>query len=221
MKIDIYVPSSLSEITLDQYQRFHKISDGKENNNFINQKMIEIFCNIDLKEVIKIKYTSLNNVLKHLDKLFKNKPKFKNTFTLSGINYGFIPKLDDMTFGEYIDLDNYMSDWSTMHKAMSVLYRPITYKSSGKYLIEEYDGVNDKMKQMPLDVCMSTILFFYSLSKDLSINILKSLTEKEMTDIQLKQTLQENGVGISLYMELLEETLTNLIKSPVSNYMNA
>ena len=90
MKLDIYAPSSLDEITLEQYQKFHKISNGKETNNFINQKMIEIFCNIDLKDIIKVKYTSLNKILKHIDNLFKQKSKFINTFNLNGIKYGFL-----------------------------------------------------------------------------------------------------------------------------------
>lgn len=219
MKLDIYVPSSLDDITLEQYQKFHKISDGKESNNFINQKMVEIFCNIDLKEIVKIKYTSLNKVLRHIDNLFKKKSKFKRSFVLNGVHYGFIPKLDEMTFGEYIDLDNYFSDWNTMDKAMSVLFRPITYKDKDKYLIEEYKGIKNNMKKMPLSVVMSTIIFFYSLSRDLSVNILKSL-QSQKDNIQLNQTLLGNGAGINLYMELVEETLQDLTKSPISNYMN-
>tara|TARA_R110002020_G_scaffold183274_3_gene379427 strand:+ start:8772 stop:9434 length:663 start_codon:yes stop_codon:yes gene_type:complete len=219
MKLDIYVPSSLDDITLEQYQKFHKISDGKESNNFINQKMVEIFCNIDLKEIVKIKYTSLNKVLQHIDNLFKKKSKFKRLFVLNGVHYGFIPKLDEMTFGEYIDLDNYFSDWNTMDKAMSVLFRPITYKDKDKYLIEEYEGIKNNMKKMPLSVVMSTIIFFYSLSRDLSVNILKSL-QSQKDNIQLNQTLLGNGAGINLYMELVEETLRDLTKSPISNYMN-
>lgn len=219
MKLDIYVPSSLDEITLEQYQRFYKISEGKEPSNFINQKMIEIFCNIDLKDIVKIKYSSLNKVLSHLDKLFKSNTSFKNRFNYKNVNYGFIPNLDDMTFGEYIDLDNYFSDWSNMHKAMSVLYRPIKYISGDKYNIEEYKGVNNKLKQMPLSIVMSTIVFFYSLSRDLSINTLKSLSKEEM-NIVSNQTLEGNGAGINLYMELLKETLQNLTKSPIQTYMN-
>jgi hypothetical protein len=219
MKLDIYVPSSLDEITLEQYQRFYKISEGKEPSNFINQKMIEIFCNIDLKDIVKIKYSSLNKVLSHLDKLFKSNTSFKNRFNYKNVNYGFIPNLDDMTFGEYIDLDNYFSNWSNMHKAMSVLYRPIKYISGDKYNIEEYKGVNDKLKQMPLSIVMSTIVFFYSLSRDLSINTLKSLSKEEM-NLASNQTLAGNGVGINLYMELLKETLQNLTKSPIQTYMN-
>ena len=219
MKIDIYVPSSLDDITLGQYQKFHKISDGKESSDFINQKMVEIFCKIDLKEVIKVKYHSLNKILKHIDNLFKKDQPFQKTFNYQNKQYGFIPKLDDITFGEYIDLDTYLSDWQTMHKAMSVLYRPVTYESSGKYLIEEYDGINEKMKDMPLSIAMGSLIFFYSLSKELSINILKSLTEKEVNSLS-KQTLEKSGAGISLYMELLRETLGTLTKSPVSAYMN-
>lgn len=219
MKLDIYVPSSLDDITLEQYQKFHKISDGKESSNFINQKMVEIFCNIDLKDIVKIKYTSLNKVLQHIDSLFKKKSKFKNSFVLDGIRYGFIPKLDEMTFGEYIDLDNYFSDWNTMDKAMSVLFRPITYKDKDKYIIEEYKGINNNMKKMPLSIVMSTIIFFYSLSKDLSINILKSL-QSQKDNIQSNQTLLGNGAGINLYMELVEETLQDLTKSPIETYMN-
>jgi len=219
MKVDIYIPSSLDDITLGQYQKFHKISDGKENSDFINQKMVEIFCKIDLKDVIKIKYHSLNKILKHIDNLFKQKQSLQKTFTYNKKEYGFIPKLDDITFGEYIDLDTYLSDWKTMHKAMSVLYRPVNYKSSGKYIIDEYEGINDNMKDMPLSVVMGSLVFFYSLSKELSINILKSLTEREV-NILSKQTLQKSGAGINLYMELLEETLDNLTKSPVLAYMN-
>lgn len=219
MKLDIYVPSSLDEITLEQYQRFYKISNGQETSNFVNQKMVEIFCNIDLKDVVKIKYTSLNKILKHFDALFKQNQIFVNKFNLKGVQYGFIPKLDDMTFGEYIDLDTFFSDWSSMHKAMSVLYRPVTYSSNGKYQIEEYKGNNNNLKQMPLSIVMATIIFFYSLSKDLSINTLKSLQKEEM-NMELNQALEGSGAGINLYMELAKETLQDLTKSPISMYMS-
>ena len=219
MKVDIYMPTSLDDITLGQYQKFYRMSDGKDNNDFLNQKMVEIFCRIDLKNVVKIKYHSLNKILKHIDNLFQKKQPLKKTFTYNKKEYGFIPKLVDITFGEYIDLDNYLSDWENMHKAMSVLYRPVNYKSSGKYIIDDYEGANENMKDMPLSVVMGSLIFFYSLSKELSINTLKSLTEKEVNSLS-KQTLEGSGAGISLYMELLEETLGTLTKSPVLAYMS-
>ena len=41
---------------------------------------------------------------------------------MRGVEYGFIPNLDDMSFGEYVDLDTYIGDWQNIHRAMAVLY---------------------------------------------------------------------------------------------------
>ena len=45
-----------------------------------------------------------------------------HAFKLGGIEYGLIPDFDDMSLGEYIDLDTYMGDWENMQIAMNVLY---------------------------------------------------------------------------------------------------
>ena len=50
MKVKIQVPTSLSEITLEQYQKFNKINtEENQNTNFILHKTVEIFCGLDLK----------------------------------------------------------------------------------------------------------------------------------------------------------------------------
>jgi hypothetical protein len=125
MKVDINIPDSLNEITLLQYQKFHKLIKDNDASDFVNQKTIEIFCNIDLKDVAKIKVTDVNEILEHLNKILQQRTPLKNTFKLAGVDFGFIPKLEDITSGEYIDLENYLSDVDTLHQAMAVLYRPI------------------------------------------------------------------------------------------------
>ena len=167
MKVKIQVPTSLSEITLEQYQKFNKINtEENQNTNFILHKTVEIFCGLDLKDIAKIKVHSVKSVIKDIDNVFSEKPDLIPTFKLQGKEYGFIPKLDDISLGEYIDLDDSLTDWETMHKAMSVLYRPVTMRKGDKYLIEEYDGTDDaeSMKQMRLDVVMGSIVFFYNLN---------------------------------------------------------
>ena len=105
MKIEINVPDSLNEITLDQYQRFEKINtEDNQGSTFLLQKMVEIFCNLDLKDVAEIKYKSVQEIIVHLNKSFDIKHKLIPTFNLGGVEYGFIPVLDDMTLGEYVDL---------------------------------------------------------------------------------------------------------------------
>ena len=214
MKIEINVPDSLNEITLDQYQRFEKINtEDNQGSTFLLQKMVEIFCNLDLKDVAEIKYKSVQEIIVHLNKSFDIKHKLIPTFKLGGIEYGFIPVLDDMTLGEYVDLDENLGDWKNMHKAMSVLYRPITFQKGHKYNIEPYKGMNDKLKYMPLDVVFGAMVFFWNLNNELVeaiLNYLQRETNKLTT--QQREHLEASGVGISQSMESLKEMLPSLMR---------
>ena len=50
------------------------------------------------------------------------------SFEINGIKYGFIPALDEMTYGEYLDLVTYTKKdlWDNIPTVMSTMYRPIT-----------------------------------------------------------------------------------------------
>jgi hypothetical protein len=91
--------------------------------------MIQIFCGIDLSEVGKIKMKHLNELITHFTKVFSEKPKLVRQFKIKNIEFGFIPKLDEITFGEYVDLEHHLQNWKTYHKAMAVMYRPIKEKT--------------------------------------------------------------------------------------------
>lgn len=208
MKLKINVPETLKEITLNQYQKWLKIAEGKQLDTFLQQKMVEIFCNIPLKQVLQIKAIDVENICNELNKLFIQESKFINKFIFNDKEFGFIPKLDDMTFGEYVDLDNYISDWQLMHKAMSVLYRPITYKRKDQYLIEDYES-SDKydMKNISLDIVLGSLVFFYDLKNELKKAILTYLATQKETEVpQPLKDLLVSGDGINQFMDLQMET---------------
>ena len=139
--------------------------------------------------------------------MFEEKPQLVKEFDMGGESYGFIPNLQDMSFGEYIDLDTFIGDMENIHKAMAVLYRPIKVKDKDRYLIEDYKGEETNiMKDMPMDAVLSSILFFHNLGMDLSKAMLNSLEEEEMNIVQ-QQILEESGVGINHFLDSLEEIL--------------
>jgi|11BtaG_2_1085332.scaffolds.fasta_scaffold05121_5 hypothetical protein len=220
MKLTINIPETLNEVTLKQYQKWLKIAEGKELDSFLQQKMIEIFCNIPLKNVLQIKASDINNITEELTKLFTNTPKFIDRFEMNGKEFGFIPKLDDISFGEYVDLDTYLADWELMHKAMGVLFRPITFKKKKQYLIEDYDSADKyDMTEVTLDVAFGSLVFFYSLKNELQKTILNYLATQQ--EIELPQHLRDslqNGAGINLSTDLLMETFSNTMKLPNQNY---
>jgi hypothetical protein len=183
--------------------------------------MLEVFCGLTLKEAYNMKLTDFNFVINHLNELFKADTPMISRFSLKDPNgdeveFGFIPKLDSISLGEFVDLDTYISDWTDMHKAMAVLYRPVTFEKKGMYLIEDYessDKYSEVMKDMPIDIALGAVVFFYRLGKELSVYLMGYLQrEAQKEDSELKQTLAENGVGINQFMQSLRETSSSLKK---------
>jgi hypothetical protein len=211
MQVEILVPDTLSEITLEQYQKFLKIQKDNEDETFLAVKMIEIFCGIRGDHIMKMKASSIRDITGILTDMFNQKPPLVREFTMKGKEYGFIPKLEDMSFGEYVDLDTYMGDIENIHQAMAVLYRPITLKQNDKYLIEEYEGDDTEiMKDMPMDAVLSSIIFFYNLGMDLSKAMLNSLQDQENKDLVQQLTLEKNGDGINQFSNSLKGILEGL-----------
>jgi len=228
IEIELSVPTDLSDITLGQYQRYIKIveDNGEDADEFLALKTIEIFCNISLKDVLSIPAKDADKVISIITKAFEQKPKLIRRFDLLGVDMGFEPSLETISLGAYIDVEDNISDWQKMHKAMAALYRPVNFKSKDKYTIAPYDPsdeVSNLMKEMPLDVVMSAMVFFYDLGKELlkaiPTYIQKSLTEEQT--YQLKQTLVANGGGINQYTHSLEEMFSSLTKLQNYQYSNA
>ena len=212
MNIEINVPSSLSEITLGQYQKFLKIAENNQEGNFLDAKMIEIFCGIPLSDSYKLKMSSVSAILDILNEMLSQTPKHVERFKMNGVEYGFIPDLDEMSLGEYIDLDNNASDWEKMHVAMNVLYRPIKTSKVGKYNIEEYDvKFPEVMKDMPLDAAIGSLFFFYNLGKELARHTILSLdNQAEMEAIQEQLTSINDMDGTPQFMLSLNQILQDL-----------
>ena len=98
-----------------------------------------------------------------------------------------------------------------MHKAMAVLYRPIEAKYDDRYNIVAYDGEEtDIMKDMPLSVCFSSIVFFYNLGIELSQIMMAYTDQMSPTQKQQLEALELNGGGISQFSHSLKVMLEDL-----------
>jgi len=212
MEIEVKVPENLSEITLEQYQKYLKIQEGDNDEMMIAQKMIEIFCNIELKYVTKMRWKDVQEITLTLSNMFEEDSKFIKMFTLDKVQYGFIPNLDEITFGEFVDLDTYLGDWQQMDKAMSVLFRPVDINVRGRYNIKEYDGtMNEHLKEMPLSIALGAVFFLLNLGKELSQVMMDYLDKGVLKDhLQVKEGLMQNGIGIHQFTQQLKETLKSL-----------
>mgnify|MGYP006908212986 CR=1 FL=1 len=214
MKIAVNIPNKLSDITLEQYQRFLKVAESENiDDMFLMQKMIQIFCGVKLTDVFYFKIKDVKNIINEINKVLVEEPKFQQKFSFDGVDYGFIPNLDDISFGEYIDLDENMNSWDSMHRAMSVLYRPIEMDKGDRYTIKKYKGIDneDTMKRTPVNIALGASVFFYNLRNELQRAILKySSNQMEELTSQQREILLQNGVGFSHYILSLREILEGL-----------
>jgi len=211
MKLNITIPTSLKDITLRQYKRFLNIQKEEKGDKFFDAKMIEIFCNMPLSNVILLKVSDSQEIIKLLNDIFDTKPALIQRFKLNKIEYGFHPQLDDLTLGEYIDLDTFIGDWDNIEKAMNVLYRPIIAKLKDKYTIKDYEvGMEEDLLDMPMDAVMSSIFFLWNLGLELSTIMMNSLDKQENTALTKHLSLTKNGDGISQFMHSLKGTLESL-----------
>ena len=213
MQVNIKIPTSLNEITLGQYQEFVKLEKKLKDSTevSIQLKMIEIFCSVPEAVVRSMKATDIAEICEIINTMFDTDSQLISKFTLKGVDYGFIPELDNMSFGEYMDLDTFIGDNDNLHRALNVLFRPIKLNKGNRYIIEDYEPNDSEVaKDFPLDVVLGAIVFFYTLGKDLSTVMLNSLDKKNEKDLAQYLISQQSMDGSIQSMQSLTEILQSL-----------
>ncbi len=229
-EFDLNIPTNLSAITLGQYQDYLRVVDkwDKKDETYLNVKILQIFCGLSPEFATSIPLHAFESTIAHVTGLFSSETPLQRKFKMTGLDpegeentveFGFIPKLDDISFGEYIDLETYLGDWQQMHKAMAVLFRPVYHSKREYYLIDKYEG-SDKyaqvMRDMPLSVALGATVFFYRLGVKLQKYTLDSLEEAIVKGVktkpQFKETLEGNGDGFKAYIRSHKEMLAGLMQ---------
>jgi len=113
--------------------------------------------------------------------------------------YGFIPDINKISFGEWLDLDTNCKDFpKNLPKLLSILYRPISSEIGTKYKIEQYTSdhlTNAKdFESMPLSIANGALLFF-------------STIESELVTISLSYLEQQIQANLTTAMKIMEEEL--------------
>ena len=211
MKLKITIPEGLKDIKLYQYQKFAEIEEKIEDANTLAIQMVHIFCNVEIEKVRLLNIQDVFSIGDTIGTFFNEKPPLINRFTMNGIQYGFIPKLDEMTFGEYVDIDTYLSDWQNMQFAMAVLYRPVEGSYKDMYNIRPYKTNDEaKMLEMPMDVVLGALLFFYRLGNDCSRTIANYLQEKQESSLVKYINSEKSMAGLAAYTDSLKAILDDL-----------
>tara|TARA_B110000285_G_C15089288_1_gene598115 strand:+ start:272 stop:871 length:600 start_codon:yes stop_codon:yes gene_type:complete len=169
---EITIPTNWSDVTIKKFIKYNDSLKDLEDERQIIIKTISILCDISehIVEVMKLK--DLKKIQSNLQKLI-GKPVNKdiiNKIDINGVKYGFHPNLDDLTMGEFVDIETYAKE-NDIAKMMSVLYRPIVKEQGNRYDIEPYDfDVHSEnsihFEKLSINVGNAIAVFFWTLGKE-------------------------------------------------------
>ena len=220
--LEIQVPNNLSDITLSQYLDFEALpSDLSE--YALQNEMITIFTDLSRTQVMALKMSERHNIVSLLKSAIgRTDQDLVHKGTLEGVEIGFVPNLDNISIGEFIDIEKYQSDSKQWANLMRVLYRPIVEKQRpDRYSVMSYQETLDlelDYSQITMDLVFGSLVFFCDLGSDLVNSILKSLnpTAKQQKS---NTTLVSNGDGTESLSTYLIATLGALREYRKSLYI--
>jgi hypothetical protein len=160
------------KITVKDFMYIQELLKNVQSTEEMHKHLLKYFNLLNLKpEDADAKMTEIYTLLNEFNEMVLHEDKFKliQRFEIDGIEYGLIPKFDDMTVGEWIDIDAYQSELTHINKLLSIFYRPIVDMVGDKYKIEEYDGTkySNEMLNADVQVYFGLMVFFYTLNKEL------------------------------------------------------
>lgn len=213
--MDILIPDELKDVTLEQYVKYNSLP---EDLNPVDKEteIIHIFTQISRANIRKMTMASRSEVLRLLTAaLGEEDHALVLTTTLQGETLGFVPNLDQLTLGEFVDIESYQKDPQDWDKVMRVLYRPIISQRKNAYEVMDYDAalkLDLDYSLLPMNVVFGALVFFCDLGNDLISHILRSL-KGAPTPLKRSITSELNGVGMEQYMDLLRAISDGLIES--------
>tara|TARA_R110000744_G_scaffold79139_1_gene155625 strand:- start:65 stop:706 length:642 start_codon:yes stop_codon:yes gene_type:complete len=196
--------NSWSDVTLEKWIELIDAQTGSKAKEA--QETIAAMSDIPKALVDEMSLRDVAIIMSKLGELQAEKnTELKKIIEIEGQQYAFHPNLDDLTLGEYADIETMIKNGleKNMPEIMAILFRPITEKEKDVYAIEAYDGKiairAEKMKQMSAEQVQSALVFFWAFVINLSQTMPSFLVERTQEiakDLEMK-TSQKNGVGLA------------------------
>tara|TARA_R110000824_G_scaffold107747_4_gene254279 strand:+ start:2987 stop:3631 length:645 start_codon:yes stop_codon:yes gene_type:complete len=192
-----------NEIDLEKWAQLISIKTDSPAKEAI--QTINALSDIPTKVVKELGIADVSSILSRIAKMqSKTNSKLTKVIMIDGIEYGFHPNLDDITIGEYADIETLVKNdlASALPDLMAILFRPIVEKKNNIYSIQAYDGDitirREVMKSMSGEQVQNAMVFFWTLGKELLTIMPLYLMEQTRKTLKSRLTnpLGRDGVGL-------------------------
>lgn len=205
----------INDITLKTYGELKNILLAPESGDEFKIAEIVTKCPADILKRIKyVDWIAIWAVIEEkILSLQKETDNIKPVIELNGVRYT-LPNIDDMTIGEFADLDVIFSADSPdkLKSICAILYRP----EGEEYDVEGYKKRMELFDELPMSAVKSANSFFFYYADNLLKNMMGSLMQMpEMRELKTEdqetiKNLHQKGFGGEFSTLLLEGALLNL-----------
>jgi hypothetical protein len=216
------IPKKLNEINLKQLELIADIDENATNQER-RLKEVAILCNIDYDELYYSKdIKTVTNAMNELKWFYELTPNdIENdifNFNYDGIEYELIKELNELTFGQWVDLDYYITEnqnnYWTMTKHIIALCSSIkgqqhSYPSTSNELKERVSII----EKLSLDIIYGYTSYFLKKKKKLKelSQVYSILNFQNQNGQIIGNHTTKNGDGQAWYMTLLVEMFLKLM----------
>ena len=192
------IVDSWNDVTLEKWQQL--VLGKKKSKTEEAKETIKALSDLPIKLVEEMALSDVAQIFETLSKL-QMKGKLKKVFEIDGIEYGFLPDLDEITLGEWADIEHNIKDGldKNIHKIMAVLFRPITSREDKMYSIEAYKDGRERAekfkKKMNAEQVQQSLVFFWNLGNELLTTLPLFLMQKMNKMKQQATSLAKSGDG--------------------------
>jgi hypothetical protein len=207
----------VDEPRLDVWSKLILLQEWTDEREFAI-RLLSFITGLTEEEIEQSDYMEVLQAAADLSKYLMSESKvFHNEFDFNGVKYKFLD-LSNMTFGEFIDIDTYISKSDVEKKKelnlfMAMLYREVDDKGNYKpYDSNEMIRRAEIFKKLPVKYVNGATTFFLRLEKILSNNTKISLSMRLKTMINtiwiVKKLIVSTSIGVgSLLLSRLRKKI--------------
>jgi hypothetical protein len=218
------IPKELKEINLKQLEL---ISDIDENSTTQERRLkeIAILCNMDYNDLyyskdIKIITNAMNDLKWFYELSPQNIEQDIFEFNVNNINYKLIKEMNELTFGQWVDLDYYITENQNNHWTMTKYIMALC--SSIKGVDHSYPSTSIELSErvsiienLTVDIVFGYTSYFLKKKdrlKELS-QVYSILNSQNQNGEIIGNPTIKNGDGQAWYMTLLMQMFLGLMMS--------
>jgi hypothetical protein len=192
------IVDSWNDVTLEKWQQL--VLGKRKSKTQEAKETIKALSDLPVKLIEEMALSDVATIFERLSKL-QIEGKLKKVFEIDKVEYGFLPNLDEITLGEWADIEHNIKDGleKNIHKIMAVLFRPITSREGKLYSVEAYKDGKQRAekfrKKMNAVQVQQSLVFFWHFGKALS-KILPSCLMEVMKKIQAEMNFKKSGATL-------------------------